>query len=50
MEGLKRYERSVDAYEQKCLVLKDGFIQGLAHGEYRIGNLIFGRERPESTT
>lgn len=46
-EGLKRYERAVDAYEKKWLVQKDQFVQGLVHGDYRIGNVIFGRERPE---
>lgn len=46
-EGLKRYERAVDAYETKWLVQKDQFVQGLVHGDYRIGNVIFGREGPE---
>jgi Ecdysteroid kinase-like family len=49
-EGLKRYERAVDAYEKKWLVQKDGFVQGVVHGDYRIGNVIFGREGPEDRT
>lgn len=49
-EGLKRYERAVDAYEKKWLVQKDEFVQGLVHGDYRMGNVIFGREGPEEET
>lgn len=47
---LKRYERAVDAYEKKWLVQKDGFVQGPVHGDYRMGNVMLGREGPEDRT
>lgn len=49
-EGLRRYEHAVEAYGRKWLAQKDGFIQGLVHGDYRIGNVIFGGEGLEDTT
>ncbi|OCK73488.1 hypothetical protein K432DRAFT_387372 [Lepidopterella palustris CBS 459.81] len=50
-EVLGRYERAVDAYETKWLAQKDGFVQGLVHGDYRLGNVIFCREEgPEYTS
>ena len=41
-EGVARFEKAVNAYEYKWLPQKDSFLQGLVHGDYRIGNVVFG--------
>ncbi|KAI6857898.1 hypothetical protein KC338_g7936 [Hortaea werneckii] len=56
--GIARYERAVEAYSLIWLKQRDCFLQGLVHGDYRIGNVLFGvddfsdqanpKERPEA--
>lgn len=50
--GIKRYMSAVNAYEDKWLLQRDGFLQGFVHGDYRIGNVIFGSQvtGPENDT
>ncbi|KAB5558000.1 hypothetical protein GE09DRAFT_95638 [Coniochaeta sp. 2T2.1] len=43
-EVIGRYERALEAYEKVWLVQKDTFVQGLVHGDYRLGNIIFSAE------
>ncbi|KAB5570728.1 hypothetical protein GE09DRAFT_718478 [Coniochaeta sp. 2T2.1] len=38
------YERALAAYEEVWLEQKDTFVQGLVHGDYRLGNIIFSAE------
>ena len=45
--GLKGYERAVSAYEEEGLRQKDEFVQGLVHGDYRLGNVLFCRHAAE---
>lgn len=46
-EVMLRYERALDAYEKEWLGRKETFVQGLVHGDYRLGNVIMCAEDGE---
>lgn len=38
-----RFESAINVYERQWLPLQDSFLRGLVHGDYRIGNVVFGK-------
>jgi thiamine kinase-like enzyme len=40
-EVVERYRRAVDRFEGEWVAKKGGFLQGLVHGDFRLGNVLF---------